>query len=525
VPLDAFRAGDTNLFLFVRKLSAQQRWQDVRICAGSEVAARIQTGPNLVPLPAGVDTSRPVVFLCATSPVPSVVSAATVGRVPGRMRWCAYETMQTVPLAASRGVELRVFGYPSWERDWGGYDRKHLSFPMWRLTPGSSIRIPPLAGDLRVRLYFSAYAAPTASQESERSLPEDLRGIRYRVGDCTLLPRLSLMRSTARRRAAKAEDFIHEFVIPASALAASPDLHMEYTPLRDWDILLFQAEFMPDSADYGGAPSPETRATVWRSGEERGTWGPGGWLDPAFRVLDSESVVSADAPSGSACGVALFVYWPPSHGAGQGTLRVTAPGVTNEIALRPAESPSVHVVPGPFADGTPLRIVPEFSPAPSVCPTLACALSLPGTSGADGYRVTMDSGNWHTQLADGFWNAEQQPDGSWARWTKAHSSIGFPFVGPARNLRVTLTVEGAPSRVGEVPLRITVNGYEVGTARVRPAAVASLVFRIPAERLVEGINTLGIEAAVWQPSDRLRSADTRPLGVMVRQAEWSADSP
>jgi hypothetical protein len=408
-----------------------------------------------------------------------------------------------------------------WKRDHGGYDAKHMSRPLWRMPPGSSIRIPAFAGDMRVRLYFSAYGFDERAAELAAALPSSLAGIRFRVGSAVLAPRLILMRPVERRKAARAVDFALDLPVPAAAAAgADPDLAIDFRPLQEWDMLLYQVEFIAGSAQDGLPPPDGPPSVAWRAGDSRDTWGPGGRLDGEFRALAGPATVRVDAAEGAL----LFFYWPSRSASGQCSLSLTAGTNTTELALKPSDRPVEHLVRFSGGAGGVVQISPAFDTQPDVWPVLNFVAPVPSPSAGAPARLTMESGRVSSLLLDGFWGPEPQPDGSVIRWTKERATVRLPVLDPSRGLRIELAAQGGPPKLGDIPVRALVNDREIGTATAVPGVAQTLVFRVPAERLVAGMNRLAIEARTWKPSERLRSDDTRSLGVALRSVQWRPDS-
>jgi len=534
VPLSTFHPGDDHFFLFSRKLSGANRWQAVHVSApGSttKVPARIQAGPNLLPLPPDFDATRPSVVLSSEEVLPSAVSAGTVGAEPARMLWCSYQNMPSLK-EAGPDLSIRWFGYKRWKRDWGGYDRKHMSYPLWQMPPGSHFRIPRCGEDMVVRLYFSAYHLGDYTPQAEESLPADLKSVRYRLGSAELVPELAVMRSTEKRRAWGAVEYVHELIIPASVSgkASEPDLEVHYKGMLDWDLLLYQVEFMIGSAAPPAPVAPLIRpdagavARAWRTDEDRSVWGRGGWLDTSFRALDRPRQVALgsafDAPA-----VAAVFYWPSGRKTDRCVVSIDA-GVepTISCALSPRDDLQAFLVPLPPGSAEPsLRLIPEYNEPPGSLPVLNFVLPADAPRPGAPAVMTMDPAEDVSVLADGFWAPEIQPDGSYLAWTKGKATLPFPIVEMPRSLRATVSVHGGPQPAGTVPMKFVVNGREIGAVGVKPEEEQSFGFDVPAGVVWPGMNRAQIVCNAWRPCDVTKSEDTRELGVWLRSVELAVD--
>jgi len=533
VPLSSLRHDDRHIYLFARKLSVQERWQTMTLSAadgGDETEVRIQTGPNILPLPSGVDLDDASVVLSSTRPLPSFIDAMGVGHDPARRLWCSYEHMPSLCFVSEFNLYpyARWFGYKRWKRDWGGYDRKHMSYPMWQMPPGSFVRLPRVAEDMTVRLYFSAYHLGDFTSEAESSLPAELKTIRYRLGDAEFGGQATIMRPMEKRREWGAVEYVHRISIPAiaSRQASKPDLEIQYDDLVDWDILLYQTEFAVGPAVQPVSPATEALSDVparaWRTKEDDSIWGRGGWLDPSFRVLAREQRVFLGPAFGSTAAVLVF-YWPSDRQTDRCVVRVDAgvePAVSCALEPRPGLQPFLVPLP-PGAQKASLLLVPEYEHPPACLPALNFVFPADLSQRGRAFTFTMDPAENVDLLAEGFWPPELKEDGSYLRWTKERATVMFSVADPSRRLKLALTVRGVPRQAGAVPVKMLVNGQEIGSFEVTKALLQSHSLEIPNGVLTEGMNKLTIATKTWKPSEVMKSEDTRSLGVYVKSIEWA----
>ncbi|MFH0878859.1 MAG: hypothetical protein V2A34_04030 [Lentisphaerota bacterium] len=152
----------SGIFLYARRLSTTNRWQQVAVEApGFHLQTSIQAGPNFLILPKPI-TAPALLALSISSddPLPSFSKIVPLGDDPVVLKFNDYDTIYSMHLMVPEAV-LHWRGSRQWAYDLGGDGQKsHESSPALYIPANLAIRFPKSSQDFSAQLYLILNGPP-----------------------------------------------------------------------------------------------------------------------------------------------------------------------------------------------------------------------------------------------------------------------------------------------------------------------------------------------------------------------------